>query len=170
MEIRSISRAHSISVELAALIRETDLARCAEFMQHGDTSVLLHCVAVAFYGMMILDFLHVRYNRRALVRGALLHDFFLYDWHTHRRAPGERMHAFSHPAAALKNARARVPLTPLEENIILRHMFPVTPVPPATREGLAVCLADKACAFYEGFCRNAYPTLRRLYGRMLERN
>ena len=167
MLTRSMLRAHRIAVELSALTHDAGLIRCAEFMQHGDTSVLLHCVAVAFYSAWILDALHVRYDLRALVRGALLHDFFLYDWHTHKRAPGEQMHAFSHPAAALANARTRVDLTDKEANIILRHMFPVTPVPPATREGVAVCLADKFCALYEGFARHAYPQLRRLYGRRL---
>lgn len=166
MDIRLL-RLHSISIELNALIREAGLSRCAEYIQHGDTSVLLHCVAVAFYSTLILDALHVRYNRRALIRGALLHDFFLYDWHTHRRAPGERMHAFSHPVAALKNARAHVELTPLEENIILRHMFPVTLVPPSSREGAVVCMADKACALYEGLFRNTYPLLRRVCARLL---
>lgn len=161
-------RAHLVASELKLLSREAGLAQCSLFMQHGDTSVLLHCVAVAFYSAMLLDFLCVRYDRRALVRGALLHDFFLYDWHTHTRKPGEKMHAFSHPGIALENARRVVPLTPKEENIILRHMFPVTLTPPGCREGLAVCLVDKCCAFYEGFARHAYPLLRRLYGRMLE--
>ena len=77
------------------------------------------------------------------------------------------MHAFYHPIAALENARKCVALTPLEENIIRRHMFPVTLVPPASREGLAVCLVDKLCALYEGFARGSYPLLRRLYARLL---
>lgn len=167
MHTRSLLRIHRISVELSALAQEAGLLRCADFMQHGDTSVLLHCVAVAFYSAWMLDLLHVRYDLQALVRGALLHDFFLYDWHKRKRARGERMHAFSHPSAALENARSYVPLSQKEENIILRHMFPVTPVPPATREGFAVCLTDKFCALYEGFARHAYPQLRRLYARQL---
>ena len=167
MRADRLLRAHSIAVEMEALIREAGLIRCAAFVQHGDTSCLLHCVAVAYYSAAILDLLRIRYDRRALVRGALLHDFFLYDWHNHSRAPGERMHAFSHPVAARENARRHVRLSPKEENIILRHMFPVTVVPPACREGLVVCLTDKCCALYEGLRRNTYPLLRRLYGRML---
>jgi uncharacterized protein len=164
---QGLLRAHWIGTELSALIQEADLASCSKYMQHGDTSCLLHCVAVAFYSASILDLLHLRYDRKALIRGALLHDFFLYDWHTHKRKPFERMHAFSHPHAALQNARERVALSPKEENIILRHMFPVTPVPPNSKEGLVVCLADKCCAFYEGVRRNTYPKLRRVFQRML---
>ena len=168
MNIRAMLRAHMIATELTALIREAGLSRCAAFIQHGDTSCLLHCVAVAFYSALLLDVLRVRYDRRALVRGALLHDFFLYDWHRRRRAPGEPLHAFHHPLAALEDARGHVALTDKEADIIRKHMFPVTPTPPASREGLAVCLTDKLCALYEGLCRNTYPTLRRLYARMLE--
>ena len=40
-------------------------------------------------------------------------------------------------------------LTPREENIIHRHMFPLTPMPPTTREAWIVCLADKYCAAAE---------------------
>ena len=167
---KAMARAHRIAVELRALCREAELSQCAAFVQHGDTSCLLHCVAVAFYSALLLDLLRVRYDRRALVRGALLHDFFLYDWHRRQRAPREPLHAFYHPVAALENARRRVALTPLEENIIRRHMFPVTLVPPATREGLAVCLVDKLCALYEGFARDSYPLLRRLYARSLTRS
>lgn len=79
------------------MIREAGLIRCAAFVQHGDTSCLLHCVAVAYYSAAILDLLRIRYDRRALVRGALLHDFFLYDWHNHSRAPGERCMPFRIP-------------------------------------------------------------------------
>ncbi|HIS85206.1 MAG TPA: phosphohydrolase [Candidatus Faecivicinus avistercoris] len=163
----AMARAHMVAIELSALTREAGLSRCAAFVQHGDTSCLLHCVAVAFYSALLLDALRIRYDRRSLIRGALLHDFFLYDWHQRKRAPHEPMHAFYHPIAALENARKCVALTPLEENIIRRHMFPVTLVPPASREGLAVCLVDKLCALYEGFARGSYPLLRRLYARLL---
>lgn len=162
MQKRTLTRLRSLCAELDDLLLEADLNRASAFLQHGDTSVLIHCVAVAFYSMLALDILHVRYDRRALIRGALLHDFFLYDWHRRQRARREPMHAFSHPGCALQNARALVSLTPLEENIILRHMFPVTPVPPKSREGLTVCLIDKLCALHESLSRSAYPQLRRL--------
>ena len=40
-------------------------------------------------------------------------------------------------------------LTPRERNIIVRHMFPLVPVPPTCREAWIVCLADKWCALRE---------------------
>ena len=86
-------------------------------------------------------------DRAALIRGALLHDYFLYDWH--EKDDSHRLHGFTHPRTALRNACADWTLTDREQNIILRHMFPLTPVPPACREGWLVCLADKLCAVQE---------------------
>ena len=40
-------------------------------------------------------------------------------------------------------------ISPKEENIILRHMFPLTPVPPKYKEGWVVTLCDKYCATRE---------------------
>ena len=88
---------------------------------------------------------------RALVRGALLHDYFLYDWHAFDGG-AHRLHGLFHAGRALKNARAEHALSPIEENAIHRHMFPLTPIPPRCREGWLVCLADKACALCEVFC------------------
>ena len=80
-------------------------------------------------------------------RGALLHDYFLYDWHlTH-----ERWHGFRHPYIALSNASRDFDLTAREKNIIVRHMFPLTPIPPKYRESLLVSTADKICALKEVF-------------------
>ena len=86
-------------------------------------------------------------NRRELIRGALLHDYFLYDWH--EKNAGHRFHGFIHAGRALQNARKDFKLTIREENIILRHMFPLNVVPPMCKEAWLVCLADKICASKE---------------------
>jgi uncharacterized protein len=82
-----------------------------------------------------------------LIRGALLHDYFLYDWH--ERNNEHRLHAFSHPRKAMQNACEDFELTSKEKNIILRHMFPLTPIPPYYLESWIVCVADKYCALKE---------------------
>ena len=51
----------------------------------------------------------------------------------------------------------------MEQDIILKHMFPLTLQPPRYLESLLVCLVDKGCALYEtAVRRNAYPSLRPL--------
>lgn len=146
---------------LRELIQSPKVARMAEYTQHGDTSCLLHCVAVAVYSQRLGRALGLRLREEALARGALLHDYFLYDWH-HSGRPG-LVHAFGHPYFALENARRDFALSAVEENIIVRHMFPMVPIPPRYKEGWLVTAVDKALSVYETFKKNAYGPLRRTY-------
>ena len=52
-----------------------------EYIQHGNMSVQEHCINVAKVSLYIRDKLNINCNTRDLIRGALLHDYFLYDWH-----------------------------------------------------------------------------------------
>lgn len=61
---------------------------------------------------------------RELVRGALLHDYFGYDWH--EKGGGHRLHGFFHPKRACHRAEKKYALTRVERGIILRHMWPLT--------------------------------------------
>lgn len=134
----------SIADELERAGRLGELRR---FMQHGDTSVYSHSLAVARRALHIGRALRLRLNERAMIRGALLHDYFLYDWHV--PDPNRPLHGFAHPRIALENARRDYGVNATEADVIRRHMFPLTPVPPSTREGWVVCLADTLCAVGE---------------------
>lgn len=124
------------------------------FVQHGDTSCLLHTIAVAYYSVKIANFLKLTYKRRELIRGAVLHDYFLYDWHDGEK--GRKIHGFTHPGIALKNADCDFNLNEIERDIIKKHMFPLTIIPPACKESWIVCIADKYCSLYETFKKGAY--------------
>ncbi len=144
------------------LLSTTRLGLSDSHIQHGDTSVLLHSAAVAYYSFRLSRRLgllkHLR-QKRELLRGALLHDYFLYDWHHYNNENG--LHGFSHPSTALANARRDTEVSEVEANIIVRHMFPLTPVPPTCGAGWVICLVDKVCSLYETFNRNIYTELRR---------
>lgn len=116
------------------------------YIQHGSVTVFKHCRNVAYMSCVIADGLHIRVDRRAMIKGALLHDYFLYDWH--QKGHG-RLHGFFHPRRALCNAMQDYSISDKEADIILRHMFPLTIVPPNHREAWIVCMADKICASYE---------------------
>ena len=79
----------------------------------------------------------------------MLHDLFLYDWRGHRKKTGDPVHAMTHPHTALHNAKKYFRLNKLEEEMILKHMFPVTPVPPMHRETWIITLTDKYCGTCE---------------------
>ena len=148
--------------EVAVVARQLEatgrLGLTREFMQHGSVSVYAHVYAVACASLGLADALArvgVSCDRASLVRGALLHDYFLYDWHV--PGPKNRHHAVCHPFVALANAEEDFELSARERNIISRHMFPLVILPPTCREAWLVCIADKWCALHETlFARRAH--------------
>lgn len=52
-----------------------------ELIQHGCSSIYEHCHNVALESLEIVDKFNIKCDIKSLVRGALLHDYFLYDWH-----------------------------------------------------------------------------------------
>ena len=129
------------------LLETEDVRLMDTFIQHADVSCLDHCLWVAYVSFWLCERLHFSVDKKSLIRGALLHDFFLYDWHRGNGRKG--LHGFTHPRTALENAERRFPLTDRERDIILKHMWPLTPVLPRYRESYVVGLSDKVCSLME---------------------
>ena len=129
--------------------------------QHGGITVYEHSCRAAKMCFLVSKHLPFRVDRRRLIRGALLHDYFLYDWHIPDKS--HRLHGFTHPGKALINAKRDFFITEIEEDMILHHMFPLTPTPPKTTEGKILCVADKLCAAYE----TVYGNLCKAKGRLV---
>ena len=131
---------------VADLLACSDVRAMARFPQHTPGFTCFdHCVLVSYTSYRLCRRLGL--DARAAARGGLLHDFYLYDWtdpHSHKG-----LHGFCHPAAALKNARERFPLTEKEADIILKHMFPLTLRPYRFWESFVVSCMDKFCAVAE---------------------
>ena len=49
----------------------------------------------------------------------------------------------------MENADKYFDVTEKEKNMILRHMWPMTPVPPRYKEGFTIVYADKFCGLAE---------------------
>ncbi len=122
------------------ILEHPDVARLSRYPHHLTKSRLDHVNDVAWMSFVIGERLSL--DVRAIVRGALLHDLFYYDW----LIEGPKLHGFRHPRIALENARGVTDLTSMEKDIILKHMWPLTVVPPLFPESLVVSFADTACA------------------------
>lgn len=131
----------------AEILESENMLREKQFKQHGNISVYSHSKRVAVMSLLLADLLCIRVNRRAMLRGALLHDYFLYDWHD--KDPSHRLHGFSHADTALKNASRDFELDEIEKDVIRSHMFPLNLRPPKYRESIMVCVADKISALDE---------------------
>ena len=121
-----------------------------KFMQHGSFTVYDHSVNVAKTCVRIANKLHLNIDYNSLVKGALLHDYFLYDWHDNNKKI-DGLHGFVHPKIAMQNAKRDFGLNEKEENMILSHMFPLGKSIPKYKESIILCLADKYCATKETF-------------------
>ena len=122
-----------------------------KFIQHSDVSVYKHSVSVEITCVWLAKKLRVRVDETSLVRGVLLHDYFLYDWHVPDRS--HRLHGFGHAKKALRNAERDFTLNDIQRNMIACHMFPMNPVLPRYRESVILWVADKLCATRETFKR-----------------
>jgi uncharacterized protein len=149
MNIRSALLSPCIVQEVDILAKSTRINESKNYIQHGKTSVYEHSLNVTKMSCAIARFTGWQVDVSSLVRGALLHDYFLYDWHIPARE--HKWHGFRHPSFAFDNANRDCKLTYIEIDIIKHHMFPLTIKPPKTREGLIVCIADKICAIQEIF-------------------
>ena len=116
--------------------------------QHKGSTSFAHSVAVAALAYRMTKKLRISVDTESLVRGAMLHDFYLYD--TETMPYSDYRHAMVHPKLALSNAEKHFDLNGKERNIILSHMWPTPGAPmPRCREAWLVCVADTLCAWRE---------------------
>jgi len=127
-----------------------------EFMKlklhnHHNSSIYDHVMDVSYFSYRACKFLKLDY--RSAARGALLHDFFLYDWRNHNvpDLPAKKFHGIEHPKIALTNAKKHFILNDIEKDIVRKHMWPLTLVPPKYKESFIVSFADKYLASKEFF-------------------
>ena len=118
-----------------------------KFIQHGNVSVYEHSINVTIECLKIIEYTNIPVDIKSLIRGSLLHDYFLYDWHIPDKS--HNWHGFIHANIALKNAQKDFKLNEIEKNMIKRHMFPLNIIPPKYREGIILCIADKIVATKE---------------------
>lgn len=142
---------HSLLKKHASDILDSDNFKSTrKHLQHGSMTVHKHCMDVARYSLLLNKKLGLKCNKHDLIRGALLHDYFLYDWHDKEYlSQRKRLHGFWHPGIALKNAEKEYELNDRQREIIKKHMWPLSVVPPTCREAWVVTAADKYCSLME---------------------
>lgn len=130
---------------VGTLLTEPMVQALGTYHQHtAATTRLDHCIAVAYFSFLICRRMGLDY--RAAARGGLLHDLYMDRW------PGSESGTLArwrtHPAAAAHNARI-YGLNRKEEDIIRKHMWPLTPEKPGCKESYVVSCADKMAAVLE---------------------
>ncbi|GHV72937.1 phosphohydrolase [Spirochaetia bacterium] len=141
----------------AEILTSGKFAESRGYIQHGSISVYEHSLEVARLSFSMGELFKIA-DMKSLVRAALLHDFFCYDWH--RPEKMWSLHGWTHPVVAAENGRTEFNISDKEASLIRTHMWPYTLLhPPKYREGWIICLADKVCSLSETVCRWRKPKL-----------
>lgn len=136
----------------------------AIFKQHVNGNRLTHSYLVSYYSYRLAR--KLGWDARACARAGLLHDLFYY-------YPGDVSfsnggHLRNHPKIALINARLVTDLTPIEEDIILKHMWLATTALPKYKESYIVTFVDKYVAMYD-FIQPSYAKMMAAFKIFLKR-
>lgn len=118
-------------------------------IHHGITR-FDHSMNVAYITYIVCKNMNLNYKEATFA--ALLHDFF----NSEVANENGYKRLIDHPKVALKNSSKYFKLTDLQKDIISKHMFPVTIIPPKYKESLLVCLIDK----YSSINERMYTSIR----------
>ena len=129
-----------------------------QYSQHAGSNTYAHVCHVAEMSHKIEKGLRLRnIDEKAMLRGAMLHDYYQYDFRDHPIGPWR--HGTTHAGKALKNAEEAFSLSDKERNIIYSHMWPLNLTHlPRSREAWVVSVADKVCAAQEAVFRKRHQS------------
>lgn len=151
-----------------SLREDPSVQELKKYPNHRISNLFDHSSRVAECAYDMSRRLHMSVDGKSLARGAMLHDFYLYQAWGNKEI-GTRAHWFGHPDTALRNAEKQFKLTELEKNIITSHMWPLTFLHfPRSREAFLVSFADKVCAFGEGILKRTHMKNMERYERERE--
>ncbi|MDR1674238.1 MAG: HDIG domain-containing protein [Oscillospiraceae bacterium] len=137
------------------LICTKEIQSLKEYTHHKKTTRFQHCLNVSYYNYVICR--RFGLDAYAAARAGLLHDLFFYDSTAYKKHRGHK-HLRKHPLVAAENAQ-QFGLSPLELDIVKKHMFPITSALPKYRETVVIIFVDKYCALLEYF----RPVVRKMF-------
>jgi len=133
------------------LAQNENVLRMKNYIQHGKITTYDHVFMVALFAFYINRKFNIKADELTLINACILHDFYLYDWHKRSiKVPLFKMHGFTHPYDASKNAKEIMNVDDEVAKAIESHMWPlnITNIPKGKIAWL-LCIADKHCASKE---------------------
>ena len=141
------------SIDILSEIKTNEkVQEMKKYMQHGKVSTYEHCDNVAKFSYEIDKRFSLHSDLNVLLVGAMLHDFYLYDWHKDDGSNG--LHGFTHAKIASSNAKKYFNIDDRTSRVISCHMWPLNIKSiPRSREEWIVCIADKCVSLHETLFR-----------------
>ena len=133
---------------LGPYLKDPHVQEMKQYIQHGKVTTYDHCVSVTKACYKLNRRFHLGADEKVLLSAALLHDFYLYDWHG--RDLSDWTHSYKHPMIAAENAIRYLEIDEQVEHAIRVHMWPFTFWRlPKSREAWILVMADKYCSLKE---------------------
>lgn len=147
MKKYNINEDKIIKDEINKIINNSEYKKLINYRHHKNTSTYVHSIRVAYYCYCFIKKFNIKINKKELIKAALLHDLYFYDWHDKNN--NIHFHGLKHPKTAITNAKIYFNISKREIRHMKHHMFPLTLLPPTTKEGWIICICDKLAAIKE---------------------
>ncbi len=128
------------------MLEDERYRRLLNFIQHGKITTYEHSRRVALMAFWMKRRFHLEMDEKELITACLLHDYYLYDWHTY----GDHLHGLNHPHRAVERAREDFLISERVASAIESHMWPLTLRKfPRNRTAWMLTISDKVCSLQE---------------------
>ena len=137
-----------------AFLNDEKILRMKDISMHRGSNCYLHSFKVA--KKAIKKSLNRKdINLEVVLLGAILHDYYLYDWRKDRSKL--KKHGKNHPSVAIENAIRDFNISEDVKGVIKSHMWPLNIKEyPKSKEAKIVSIADKAVTIGESFTSKKY--------------
>ena len=136
-------------------LNNKNIKKMDDIQMHRGSSCYIHSFRVAKRAVQIATSTKRKYNLKNILVGAILHDYYLYDWRTNKALL--KKHGKRHPFVANENAKKDFDISPEISEIILSHMWPLTlKYYPHSREAKLVNYVDDITATKEALTSRRY--------------
>ena len=137
-----------------AFLNDEKILRMKDISMHRGSNCYLHSFKVA--KKAIKKSLNRKdVNLEVVLLGAILHDYYLYDWRKDRSKL--KKHGKNHPSVAINNAVKDFDISEEVKKVIKSHMWPINIKDyPKSKEAKIVSISDKAVTIGEFLTSKKY--------------
>ena len=142
-----------------SFLKDEKILRMKDISMHRGSNCYIHSFKVANKAVK-KSLNRKNVNLEVVVLGAILHDYYLYDWRKDRSKL--KKHGKNHPVVAIENAMRDFSISEEVKKVIKSHMWPLNIKEyPKSKEAKIVSISDKAVTIGESLTSKKYKQRKR---------